>query len=212
MHFIGRGLISLQLKVQLFPDQDLAQRELTLPEPRAKLLALSLVMVFLVNLADDYRLGQTQDMLWICHISMLLLALGLIRRRTVLIQVASLWIIPGFAFWLVDGFFSGFDLSSSLSHIVALSITILCLQRMHVVRGIWHYAWAYWFGLQMMSRWLTAPVANVNIAHTVRPEAAWAFDAYWQYWLFTTIAAGAGLWFLEMALSRIINRRRLSGG
>jgi len=164
--------------------------------------AALLLLMFAVNLIDDYRQQQLQDMLWICHVSMLLLAAGLYWRRQAFIQVAALWIFPGFLFWFADGWFSGFTLTSTMSHLLAVTTAYLALKRVGIVPGFWRHALLYWLLLQQAARWVTAPIANVNIAHSVRAEASMVFDSYWQYWLFTCIAAAFGLWLLEKLLHK----------
>lgn len=165
-------------------------------------LSALLVITFIVNLADDYQQGQVQDMLWICHISMLLLAAGMYFQRPAYIQISTLWIIPGFLFWLVDGWFSGFTLTSALSHVLAIAAAYYAIRRVNVRLGLWIPALFYWLGLQLLSRWTTPPPANVNIAHHLRPEAEIIFDAYWQYWISTTLLAAFGLWLLEKLLHK----------
>jgi len=191
------------MRVQLIADKtsDLADDKLF------NVMAVILLMAFVVNLVDDYRQGQLQDMLWICHVSMLLLAAGMYLRRQILIQIAILWIFPGFAFWLVDAFFSGYSVSSALSHIVALSVAYYAWRRMEIKNGLWRHALVFWFTLQILSHWFTPADANVNISHAIRSEASVFFNAYWQYWLFTSIAAAVGLWGLE----KLLNKRFTAG-
>jgi len=169
----------------------------SLSDKGAKRAALVLLLVSLINLVDNYRIGQLADMIWICHVSMLVLAAGLYWRLSSWIQVSSIWIFPGFVFWLADAFFSGFTVASALSHSAALLIAYYALSGISIKNGLWPYAMAYWLLLQLLARWLTPATANVNIAFMVRPEARMIFDAYWQYWLFTSTTAMVGLWSLE---------------
>ena len=169
-------------------------------------LAMLLLVVFVINTLDNYRIGQLQDMLWICHVSMLLLAVGMYARRQQFIQIAALWIFPGFVFWFVDAWFSGYTWASAASHFVAIISAYYAMRRVGAVLGLWRYAMLFWLLLQLLARWLTPASANVNIAFTVRAEATWAFEAYWQYWMFTCVAALFGLWCLEKILHRGFSR------
>lgn len=206
MYIVGWGAVVSEVRVE-----SLAKNPQTASDRKMfNALAMLLLLVFVINTLDNYRIGQLQDMLWICHVSMLLLAVGMYARRQQFIQIAALWIFPGFIFWFVDALFSGYTLASAASHIIAFISAYYAMRRVGTVLGLWRYALLFWLLLQLLARWLTPASANVNIAYTVRPEATWAFDAYWQYWMFTCVAAMFGLWCLEKILHRGFQQQQKS--
>jgi hypothetical protein len=61
-------------------------------------------------------------------------------------------------------------------------------------RHSWRYAFGWSLLVQLISRFVTAPKLNVNVAHAIQPGWERTFPSYWMFWLALTIAMAAVLW------------------
>src|SRR5260370_2122660 len=78
-----------------------------------------LPLVFFMGQAVHYwRYGGFGNMLWMCNIGNLLLAIGLFIGQRELIRVGAIWMIPGLGIWIRYVLFEyGFLLTSTLAHV-----------------------------------------------------------------------------------------------
>jgi hypothetical protein len=64
----------------------------------------------------------------------------------------------------------------------------------------WIYAIVWFLVIQLLSRLITSPDLNVNLAHHMQPGWEQRFDAYWQFWLTMILVISLGLWLLSLVL------------
>jgi hypothetical protein len=169
-----------------------------------RLLGLLPLAFFLAHLSYYWRNGGLEQMLWICTVSNLALAVGLFCGARWIIRLAVLWLIPGLPLWLyylaVNG---GWLITSFLTHVGALTVGVVALHRVRANRWTWLHASLYFLLIQQLTRMLTTPESNVNVAHSVYPGWETLFSGYLQYWLATTSSVVAGLWFPGMIILRL---------
>src|ERR1044071_417230 len=79
-----------------------------------RLLGLLPVIFFAAHFLHYLKAGGLGDMLWICHVSSLLLAAGLLLNRPLFIRVATLWLIIGLIIWALYLFAGGQWILTSL--------------------------------------------------------------------------------------------------
>jgi hypothetical protein len=156
---------------------------------------------FLGRLAYFHVQGGASQILWLCHLGNLVLAVGLLFNQPFLIRVAVLWLILGFPLWLGDVAQFGLEgLTSAVTHLGGLVVGLAALRQIGFGQTTWHYALAWYLLMQLVCRWWTAPEMNINIAHSVYRGWEGIFPRYPLYWVLITIGAAASLWFLERLL------------
>lgn len=153
-------------------------------------------------------------MLWMCNIGNLVLAVGLFLEEAILIRVAAIWMVPGVAVWFVyvvptwgmlltgrPGFgeLSGV-LSSTLAHLGGFSVGMLVLRRVRMDGRAWIYAFAWYFVVQLLSRFITPVAMNVNVSQQIQVGWEQTFSAYWRFWSVLTLLVGVCLWVLGSVL------------
>ncbi len=164
-----------------------------------------------------WRIGELGHMLWMCNIGNLILAAGLFLNHALLIRVAVIWMVPGLLVWLVYVLLPwGAFVSSTLAHLGGLSVGIVAIRRVGMDRMAWVYAYLWFFIVQFLSRLVTAPALNVNLAHAVEPGWRQAFDAYWKFWLVLILVGGLLLWAIGHGFYQIwpagVNTQRQKPG
>ena len=163
-----------------------------------------LPLAFFLSQAAYYWRNGFGNILWMCNIGNLMLALGLFLNQPIMIRVAVVWSIPGLIVWfryVVMG--SGSSGSSMLAHIGSLMVGVLALRKVGVDRAAWRYAFAWYLILQVLCRLTTPKELNVNVAHHMYQGWEQVFSAYWKFWLVMTLVVAVGLWLLGFGLGRL---------
>lgn len=179
-------------------------RELLL-DPRVRLAgSIVLLLWFFHFVRYFWVLRQPEQMLWMCHMSTLLLALGLLASSASAIRVGALWSLAGFPLWVLDVALRGETTRVSvLSHILVPLLGLAALTQVRwrgrVVLGavVFHvFCW-------VLSRWLGSPQANVNLAHSVYDIfGSGIVRSYWIYLGVTSAAMWGALALVALVLAR----------
>lgn len=178
------------------------------PAIEFRLLGLLPLSFFAAHFLHYLKAGGLGDMLWICHVSSLLLAAGILCNRPVLIRVATFWMIIGLIIWTLYLLAGGqWILTSLLVHVGGVIVGMLALRKVRTDRVSWLYAIAWFLLVQQVARMFAPPELNVNVAHRVYDGMDKYFSAYWQYWLASTVAVAIGLWIISVACRRIFPPR-----
>ncbi len=168
---------------------------------RFRLWGLLPLAAFLLHLQFNWTHDVLGNTLWMCLVSNLFLAIGVLCAQASLIRLAVIWLIPGVPLWLMDMLqFGMVTRVTFLSHLGGTVLGLVALRRVGAARRTWVYAFVWYLVLQQLSRMVTPPELNVNVAHTIYPGWERFFGAYWQYWMFTTVSAAAGLWVIGRML------------
>jgi hypothetical protein len=162
-------------------------------------------MVFFFAQAVHYwGINQLGHMLWMCNIGDLLLAIGLFLKKPVLIRIACLWMVPGLAIWIRFVVLEwGVFFSSVLAHVGGILVGAVALKRVGMDGRSWLFAFGWGLLIQILSRLLTAPDLNVNLAHRIQPGFEQVFASYWQFWITGILATAFLLWVLGFLLARL---------
>jgi hypothetical protein len=159
------------------PDQ-LKQNDL-----RLRLLGFLPLIFFFAQAVHYWRINELGNMLWMCNIGNLVLAIGLFLKRSLLVRVAAIWMVPGLAVWFIYVVLAwGIFLSSTLAHLGGFVVGVIAVQRMRMDRVSWLYALGWYFIVQLFSRLFTAAALNVNLAHAIQPGWQQTFNSYWKFW------------------------------
>ncbi|MFS8084821.1 MAG: hypothetical protein ACMG6H_04270 [Acidobacteriota bacterium] len=171
---------------------------------RFRLIGLLPLTFFLAQAIHYWRYRGAGNLLWMCNVGNLLLAIGLFLGYRELIRAAAIWTIPGFGIWfqyvlLANGYF----FSSALAHVGGIIVGLIVLSRVRMDRIAWLYAFIWYLLMQLAARLITSPALNVNVAHRIQTGWENTFSSYWKFWVVLTVIVAASLWVIGMVLSWI---------
>ena len=173
-------------------------------DTRFRLIGLLPLTFFLAQTIHYWRVGGMGNLLWMCNVGNLLLAIGLFLNHRELIRAAAIWTIPGLGIWIRYVLFEyDFVVSSALAHVGGIIVGLIVLRRVRMDRTAWFYAFVWYLFMQLVSRLVTDPRLNVNVAHRVQTGWDNAFKSYWKFWVVMTALVAFGLWVMGMVLSWI---------
>lgn len=168
---------------------------------KMRLLGLLPLFFFLAQGAHYWRIDQLGHMLWMCNLGNLLLAMGLFLEKRRVVRLAAIWTIPGLIVWFVYVVLTwGVFLSSTLAHVGGLTVAMIALTRYRMDRTAWRWAFGWYLVVQLLSRLVTQPELNVNLAHAVQPGWEQAFPSYLTFWLVLTLVGAVLLWLSGLLL------------
>jgi hypothetical protein len=188
-----------------------------------RLLGFLPLAFFTAQAIHYWDINELGNMLWMCNIGNLVLALGLFLEKPLLVRVAVMWMIPGLIVWcvyvvptwgmLLTGPFRWRELfgvvSSTLAHFGGISIGLVALQKIRMDARTGLYAFGWFFIMQLLSRLFTPPSMNVNLSHRVQDGFEQAFNSYWKFWLVLSLAVGIGAWLVGIGLQRLFPSRQV---
>ncbi len=164
-----------------------------------RLLGLIPLLLFIARLINLFNTNEIGHILWMCHISNLMLAIALFSAWPFLVQISVPWLLFGLPLWILDvtqvGLVGG--LTSFGTHVGGLIIGLVALSKMTYNKNMWIYAFVWYLTVQQICRMFTPSELNVNIAHMVYQGWETMFSVYWQYWLVTTISVALSMWLIE---------------
>ena len=167
-----------------------------------RLLGLLPLSFFIGQTVHYWRFGGLGNLLWMCNIGNLLLAIGMFLNHRELIRATAIWTIPGLVIWFCYVGLGG-GVSSALAHIGGVIVGVLVLRRVRMDRIAWLYAFAWYLVVQAASRLVTARALNVNVAHFIQPGWEKAFGSFWAFWIVMTLVVAIALWVIGTAFSLI---------
>src|SRR5258707_1356277 len=104
-------------------------------DQRFRLIGLLPLAFFLAQAIHYWRVGGIGNLLWMCNVGNLLLALGLFLNHRELIRAAAIWTIPGLVIWARYVLLEyDFVISSALAHVSAIIVGLIVLRRVHMDR------------------------------------------------------------------------------
>jgi len=171
---------------------------------RFRLLGFLPLILFLAQVEHYARFGGLGNLAWMCNVGNLLLAIGLFLNHKELIRAAAIWTIPGLGIWFWFVWLNGSTpWSSTLAHVGGIIVGMIVLRRVRMDRIAWLYALAWYLFMQLVSRTVTSPDLNVNVAHHIQTGWENTFSSYWKFWLVMTVVGAVGLWAIGLVLSWI---------
>ena len=169
-----------------------------------RLLGFLPLLFFLLQGLHYWRTNELGHMLWMCNIGNLLLAVSIFLNRPALMRVAVLWTIPGLIIWIIFVVLPwGLVFSSILAHVGGTLVAMFVLLRVGMDRKTWLYATGWYLIVQLLSRLLTPPELNVNLAHHMQNGWEHTFSRYWQFLLTLDVLTVAILWALGLLLWKL---------
>lgn len=197
-------------KAELQPFQT-GQESLPLKIRLLGLLPLAFFIAHFWFYAQAELAHSTDNMLWMCNVSNLTLAIGLLFDLKWLVRLSVLWLIPGLPLWLLEVVVhGGWLFTSFLTHIGALIVGLITMRWIRADKWTWLYAFAWFLLIQQLSRIFTSteyPHWNVNVAHTVYKGYESTVSEYWKFWVITTLMVAAGLWVLGFIIWKLFPKK-----
>jgi len=172
---------------------------------------------FIAQAIHYWQINEPGQMLWMCNIGNLLLALGLFFEQPILIRVAVIWMLPGVAVWFAyvvptwgavltgrSNYAELFGvLSSTLAHLGGFSVGIIVLRKIRMDGRAWFHAFMWYLIVQVVSRLATPAAMNVNVSHAIQAGWEQTFSTYLRFWLVLTLLVGVCLWILGLLLKML---------
>ncbi len=149
---------------------------------------------------------QPAYLLWMCHVSALLLAVGLIASYASLIRLVAAWTVLGLPIWMLDAIATGATRISVLSHLLVPLTAVVAMSQVRGPRSPLRAtaaAFAYYVVLQLIARFTTPPTLNVNLAFQVYEYfASELFTGYAAYWTIVSSIGALLLFGINTAFAR----------
>ena len=145
---------------------------------------------FLAHAGRHVFLGSAWDVLWLCNLAPLLLAIGCWRGLPSFVAVALLWETLGTPIWLLN-VVSGASWipTSPLVHLLCPILAFLAARELGWPGGAAYKAALAAAALVLLTRACSPPALNVNVAFAVR--AGW--EAHFpRYGVFAALVFGGG--------------------
>jgi len=169
-----------------------------------QLLGLLSLFFFIAQFIHYLRINQPGNMLWMCNIGTLILAIGLLFQKPNLIRMTTIWAVPGLLVWIIYVVLAwGVFLTSTLTHLGGLAVGLVAVSLVGMNRQGWLYAFIWYLIMQLLCYLFTSPELNVNLAHHIQAGWEQRFSAYWQFWIVLTLVTGAALWLIGFVLGKI---------
>ncbi len=167
-----------------------------------------LPLIFFIARAVEYvQVGTPSQVLWMCHLSNLMLAVGLFLANPFVIRVAVLLLIFGVPPWAVEMAVSRLVTPVSIaSHLGGTIVGLIVIAKVGAKPRIWAPSWALYIVVQLICRLTTRPELDINNAHRIYSIWKDTFSSYWQYWPIATLVVGISMWVFEFGLLKLFPR------
>jgi hypothetical protein len=170
-----------------------------------RLLGFVAIAFYVLHALVHLSRGEPYDLLWGCHLAVLLVAAGLLRNNASLNAIGLLWSCFGLPLWLIYTFTGGeFMPTAALTHLGAFVIGLYGVSRFGIPRGSAWQALAAYLALWALTRAITPESANINLAFSVWPGWEGRFPTYPIYFA-TLLVSGAVTFAITEALVRRIH-------
>jgi hypothetical protein len=148
---------------------------------------------YLAHAVDCVLRGHVEDLLWTCNVASAVIALGLLARRPAITAPGTVVLAAGMPLWVADLAAGGeFIPTSIFTHVGSLAVGIWSARADGIPRHTWWRALVGMAALQVVTRAVTPPAANVNMAFSVYAPARALTTSYPLYWTVSAVLfAGA---------------------
>lgn len=167
-------------------------------------LGVAALVFYAVHAASQIIRGRAGEVVWICHLGALLIGAGLLTDRALPRAIGSLWLSLGTPLWIVDLMTHGEFLPTSLlTHGGGLAVAALAAFLRGFPPGAWWKALAAGAVVQRLTRLVTEPAANVNLAFSVPPISRASFPSYPAYYAVMLGVCAAVMFAAEWVFRRL---------
>jgi len=168
---------------------------------RFRLIGVLPIIIFIARLIQYIQVGAPDWIVASCHISNLMLGIGMIFRAPSLMRVATIWLIIGVPMWIIDAVVTQEMWWSSIySHVGGFLIGLYAISKARATGRCWLPAMVWFVFLHVVTRYTTAPELNINIAHYPYELVKEWFASYWAFWPVCLLVTTAMVWVVEFGL------------
>lgn len=169
-----------------------------------QLIGLLPILIFLSRLIQYIQVGTPDWIIYSCHVSTLLLGIGMIAGSAWMIRVAAIWLVIGLPMWLIDAWVTQvLWFASVYSHVGGFMLALYAIGKVRATGRSWLPALFWFLGLQLLTRYTTRPELNINIAHTPYELFKGVHGGYWSFWIVCALVVMALVRLVEFGLARL---------
>ncbi len=172
-----------------------------------------LALVFYGAHASTYLYrGEPQGLLWACHVATLLIGAGALLDAARPACIGLCWVIVGSGMWIVDLLFGdSFMPTSLLTHVGGFFLGVFTVRRLGWPRGSFLWAGLWVALLQVVTRFLTPPATNINLAFAIFPGVRRFFPSFPIYAVCNLLFGVSLFYLIERLARRLLRQRRYAG-
>jgi hypothetical protein len=162
-------------------------------------------LAFLAHAAHHIFLGSAWDVLWLCNVAPIGIAIGCLARRRSWVAVALLWETFGSALWLIHvAAGASWIPTSPLVHLLCPVLALLAARELGWPRRAALHAVLGMAALVGLTRAVAPPPLNVNVAFAVMQGWEGIFPRYDAFAALVFASASAIFWIADRAATRCI--------
>lgn len=155
-------------------------------------LGLVAILSYVVHAWHHVSRGQGENVLWICHLAALAIGIAFLARSPLLNAIGFLWLTVGVPCWLLYLATGGELLVGAvLTHGLGFVLGLVGIRRYGLPAGAWWKAIAALLAVYGLTRAVTSPAENVNLAFAVWPGWESRFPSHVVYIAVLTTASAA---------------------
>ena len=152
--------------------------------PRSEVLGAIAIASYVIHASVHLSNGNPHHLVWMCHIASLLVGFGLLCRSPNANVIGFLWSCFGTPLWILDLATGGEPyVTAALTHGSGVIIGFIGVQRLGLPRAAAVKAVAAYVPLWALTRAVTPPSANVNVAFSVHGGSQTWFTSYPPYFV-----------------------------
>lgn len=146
--------------------------------------------------------NTAHDLLWVCNVAPVVLAIGCFRESARLCAIATAWLSYGMPIWLLDlATGAGMIRTSVFTHFGCLAIGFIVARRLGWPRHTWLFATLASLGPLLLARLFTPPGPNVMLAFRIHDGWERYFSTHEAY-LAVMIGGSAVVFFVVETIAR----------